>query len=79
MLNLNLFLSTSHLIVLQEDLNLDDEKKLGQEYKRLQQAMEMVGFLASTKKQYVWCLIMNITAGMLLARVELASSPLHTV
>lgn len=53
MLNLNLFLSTSRLIVLQEDLNLDDEKKLGQEYKRLQQAMEMVGFLASTKKQYV--------------------------
>lgn len=36
----------------QGDLGLDDEKKLGQEYKRLQQAMEMVGFLASTKKQY---------------------------
>ncbi|XP_034469732.1 unconventional myosin-IXb isoform X2 [Hippoglossus hippoglossus] len=30
---------------------IDDEEKLGQEYKRLQQAMEMVGFLASTKKQ----------------------------
>ncbi|XP_060939757.1 unconventional myosin-IXb isoform X2 [Limanda limanda] len=30
---------------------IDDEEKLGQEYKRLHQAMEMVGFLASTKKQ----------------------------
>lgn len=46
-------LSISHLIVLQDGLRLDDEKELGQEYKRLQQAMEMVGFLASTKKQYV--------------------------
>ncbi|XP_076601854.1 unconventional myosin-IXb isoform X2 [Chaetodon auriga] len=34
----------------QEDLHVDDEEKLGQEYKRLHQAMEMVGFLASTKK-----------------------------
>lgn len=47
------FLSISRLIVLQEDLHLEDEEKLGQEYKRLHQAMEMVGFLASTKKQYV--------------------------
>uniref|UniRef100_A0A8D0DC83 Myosin IXb n=1 Tax=Sander lucioperca TaxID=283035 RepID=A0A8D0DC83_SANLU len=31
------------------NLHLDDEK-LGQEYKRLHQAMEMVGFLSSTKK-----------------------------
>ncbi|XP_062259961.1 unconventional myosin-IXb isoform X1 [Platichthys flesus] len=30
---------------------IDDEKKLVQEYKRLHQAMEMVGFLASTQKQ----------------------------
>lgn len=48
------FLFVSRLIVLQEDLHLDDEEKLGQQYRRLQQAMEMVGFLASTKKQYVW-------------------------
>uniref|UniRef100_A0AAQ4Q340 Myosin IXb n=1 Tax=Gasterosteus aculeatus aculeatus TaxID=481459 RepID=A0AAQ4Q340_GASAC len=33
----------------QEDLHLDDVEKLGREYKRLHQAMEMVGFLASTK------------------------------
>ncbi|KAM7379577.1 hypothetical protein PAMP_005123 [Pampus punctatissimus] len=37
--------------VLEEDLLVDDEEKLGQEYKRLHQAMEMVGFLASTKKR----------------------------
>lgn len=43
-----------HSIVLQEDLHLEDVEKLGQEYNRLHQAMEMVGFLASTKKQYVW-------------------------
>lgn len=35
----------------QEDLLLDDEEKLGQEYRRLHQAMEMVGFLPSTKKR----------------------------
>ncbi|MEQ2231408.1 hypothetical protein ILYODFUR_000086 [Ilyodon furcidens] len=37
----------------QEELYLDDEDKLElrQEYKRLQQAMEMVGFLNSTKKR----------------------------
>ncbi|CAL8279415.1 unnamed protein product [Lota lota] len=34
----------------QEDLSLEDEEKLTHEYKRLHQAMEMVGFLASTKK-----------------------------
>ncbi|XP_067331802.1 unconventional myosin-IXb isoform X2 [Channa argus] len=34
----------------QKDLQLDDEDKLGHEYKRLHQAMEMVGFLPSTKK-----------------------------
>ncbi|XP_074507892.1 unconventional myosin-IXb isoform X2 [Sebastes fasciatus] len=39
-----------YLYLKQEDLHLDSEEKLGQEYKRLQQAMEMVGFLASTKK-----------------------------
>ncbi|KAM6918696.1 unconventional myosin-IXb-like [Xenentodon cancila] len=40
-----------YLYLKQEDLHLEDEEKLGQEYKRLHQAMEMVGFLASTKKQ----------------------------
>ncbi|XP_068197135.1 unconventional myosin-IXb [Antennarius striatus] len=39
-----------YLYLKQEDLHLDDKEKLGQEYKRLQQAMEMVGFLPSTKK-----------------------------
>nr|XP_046264659.1 unconventional myosin-IXb isoform X2 [Scatophagus argus] len=39
-----------YLYLKQEDLCLDDEEKLEQEYKRLHQAMEMVGFLASTKK-----------------------------
>nr|XP_020447008.1 unconventional myosin-IXb-like isoform X2 [Monopterus albus] len=39
-----------YLYLNQKDLQLDDEEKLGQEYKRLHQAMEMVGFLASTKK-----------------------------
>ncbi|XP_029309777.1 unconventional myosin-IXb isoform X2 [Cottoperca gobio] len=34
----------------QDDLELEDEEKLRQAYKRLHQAMEMVGFLASTKK-----------------------------
>ncbi|XP_072296878.1 unconventional myosin-IXb isoform X2 [Eucyclogobius newberryi] len=35
----------------QGDLQSDDGESLGQEYKRLHQAMEMVGFLPSTKKQ----------------------------
>ncbi|XP_008274023.1 unconventional myosin-IXb isoform X2 [Stegastes partitus] len=39
-----------YLYLNQEDLDLDDDKNLGQEYKRLHQAMEMVGFLDSTKK-----------------------------
>ncbi|XP_026169113.1 unconventional myosin-IXb isoform X2 [Mastacembelus armatus] len=41
-----------YLYLKQKDLFLDndEEEKLGQEYKRLHQAMEMVGFLASTKK-----------------------------
>lgn len=72
----HLFLPISLLIVLQEDLPLDDEIKLRQEYKRLKQAMEMVGFLASTKKQYV---LTNSTNGKLLVQVKIASSTLHTV
>ncbi|XP_029970832.1 unconventional myosin-IXb-like isoform X2 [Salarias fasciatus] len=39
-----------YLYLKQGDLHLDHEKKFGQEYKRLHQAMEMVGFLSSTKK-----------------------------
>ncbi|XP_033506552.2 unconventional myosin-IXb isoform X1 [Epinephelus lanceolatus] len=39
-----------YLYLKQEDFHLDEEEKLGQEYERLHQAMEMVGFLASTKK-----------------------------
>ncbi|XP_056248090.1 unconventional myosin-IXb isoform X1 [Seriola aureovittata] len=39
-----------YLYLKQQDLQIDDEEKFRQEYKRLHQAMEMVGFLASTKK-----------------------------
>ncbi|XP_061694252.1 unconventional myosin-IXb isoform X2 [Syngnathoides biaculeatus] len=39
-----------YLYLKQEDLCLDDEEKLVQGYKRLHQAMDMVGFLPSTKK-----------------------------
>ncbi|XP_019712314.1 unconventional myosin-IXb-like isoform X4 [Hippocampus comes] len=39
-----------YLYLKQEDLRLDDRENLMQEYKRLHQAMEMVGFLPSTKK-----------------------------
>ncbi|XP_028328146.1 unconventional myosin-IXb isoform X2 [Gouania willdenowi] len=39
-----------HYLKQQDDLHLDEQKTFGQEYKRLHQAMEMVGFLASTKK-----------------------------
>lgn len=45
---ISLCLSVS--LSVQGDLHLDDDSHFGQ-YKRLQQAMEMVGFLASTKKQ----------------------------
>jgi hypothetical protein len=41
---------------LQEDFNLEDAEDLRREFKRLHQAMEMVGFLVPTKKQYVWLL-----------------------
>ncbi|KAK1879442.1 Unconventional myosin-IXb [Dissostichus eleginoides] len=39
-----------YLYLKQDDLHLEDKEKLRQEYKRLHQAMEMVGFLSSTKK-----------------------------
>uniref|UniRef100_A0A7N6FM85 Myosin IXb n=1 Tax=Anabas testudineus TaxID=64144 RepID=A0A7N6FM85_ANATE len=39
-----------YLYLKQKELCLDDEDKLGNEYKKLHQAMEMVGFLPSTKK-----------------------------
>lgn len=42
--------SLSVSLSVQGDLHLDDDSNFGQ-YKRLKQAMEMVGFLASTKKQ----------------------------
>lgn len=45
--------SLHNVFALQGDLHFDDDSNFGQEYKRLKQAMEMVGFLASTKKQYV--------------------------
>ncbi|XP_077580397.1 unconventional myosin-IXb [Stigmatopora nigra] len=49
----------------QEDPGLDNEEKLVQEYKRLNQAMEMVGFLPSTKKQ-IFC---TLSAILLLGNV----------
>lgn len=52
--SLSLYLSLYNVFALQGDLHFDDDSNFGQEYKRLKQAMEMVGFLASTKKQYVW-------------------------
>uniref|UniRef100_UPI0037E73108 unconventional myosin-IXb isoform X2 n=1 Tax=Semicossyphus pulcher TaxID=241346 RepID=UPI0037E73108 len=48
-----------YLYLKQEDFNFDDEEKLGQEYKRLHQAMEMVGFLATTKK-YIFSILSAI-------------------
>nr|XP_043870912.1 unconventional myosin-IXb-like [Solea senegalensis] len=39
-----------YLYLKQQGFHIDDVEKFGQAYKRLQQAMEMVGFLASTKK-----------------------------
>ncbi|CAI5640679.1 unnamed protein product [Oreochromis niloticus] len=47
---LHLLKPQDYLYLKQEELLLDDEEKLGQEYRRLHQAMEMVGFLPSTKK-----------------------------
>ena len=44
----------------QEDLGIEDEEKLKHEYKRLHQAMEMVGFLVSTKKLYEWLYLFKI-------------------
>ncbi|XP_041658409.1 unconventional myosin-IXb-like isoform X2 [Cheilinus undulatus] len=48
-----------YLYLKQEDLSLDDEEKLKQEYKRLHQAMEMVGFLSTTKK-YIFSILSAI-------------------
>jgi myosin-9 len=41
----------------QEYFHLEDAEDLRHEFERLHQAMEMVGFLPSTKKQYVWILL----------------------
>lgn len=38
-------------LFLQGEFNLNEEDDAKQEYKRLQQAMEMVGFLTATKKR----------------------------
>nr|XP_057922694.1 unconventional myosin-IXb [Doryrhamphus excisus] len=55
-----------YLYLKQEDLHLDDEVKLGQAYKRLHQAMEMVGFLPSTKKH----IFSTLSAILLLGNVN---------
>ncbi|KAM9791387.1 unconventional myosin-IXb isoform 4-T4 [Syngnathus typhle] len=49
-----------------EDLHLGDDEKLVQEYKRLHQAMEMVGFLPSTKKH----IFSTLSAILLLGNVS---------
>ncbi|XP_061879808.1 unconventional myosin-IXb isoform X2 [Entelurus aequoreus] len=54
----------------QEDLQLDDDAKLGHEYKRLHQAMEMVGFLPSTKKH----IFSTLSAILLLGNVSFTPS-----
>ncbi|XP_077471436.1 unconventional myosin-IXb [Stigmatopora argus] len=67
----------------QEDRGLDNEEKLVQEYKRLNQAMEMVGFLPSTKKQ-IFC---TLSAILLLGNVtftvlennEVEVGPVHVL
>ncbi|XP_023121402.1 unconventional myosin-IXb isoform X2 [Amphiprion ocellaris] len=46
----HLFKPQDYLYLNQGDVHLDDDEDLGQQYKRLHQAMEMVGFLSSTKK-----------------------------
>ncbi|XP_070397713.1 unconventional myosin-IXb isoform X3 [Nothobranchius furzeri] len=56
----HLLKSQDYLYLSQKDLSSDAEEKLGQEYKRLHQAMEMVGFLPSTKKH-----IFSIVAAIL--------------
>ncbi|KAF6733988.1 Unconventional myosin-IXb [Oryzias melastigma] len=58
---LHLLKTQDYLYLKQENLCLDDQEKLAQEYQRLHQAMEMVGFLASTKK-----LIFSVLSAILL-------------
>ncbi|XP_061834774.1 unconventional myosin-IXb isoform X2 [Nerophis lumbriciformis] len=59
-----------YIYLKQEDLHLDDEAKLGHEYKRLHQAMEMVGFLPSTKKH----IFSTLSAILLLGNVSFTLS-----
>ncbi|XP_054618335.1 unconventional myosin-IXb isoform X2 [Dunckerocampus dactyliophorus] len=59
-----------YLYLKQEDLHMDDEVKLGQAYKRLHQAMEMVGFLPSTKKH----IFSTLSAILLLGNVSFTLS-----
>ncbi|XP_018533370.1 unconventional myosin-IXb isoform X2 [Lates calcarifer] len=46
----HLLKTQDYLYLKQQEFHIDDAEKLGKEYTRLHQAMEMVGFLASTKK-----------------------------
>ncbi|XP_060901288.1 unconventional myosin-IXb-like isoform X2 [Labrus mixtus] len=48
-----------YLYLKQEDFSLDDEENLRQKYKRLHQALEMVGFLATTRK-YIFSILSAI-------------------
>ncbi|XP_061549629.1 unconventional myosin-IXb isoform X2 [Phycodurus eques] len=59
-----------YLYLKQEDLCLDDEEKLMQGYRRLHQAMEMVGFLPSTKKH----IFSTLSAILLLGNVTFTLS-----
>ncbi|XP_055359699.1 unconventional myosin-IXb isoform X2 [Betta splendens] len=59
-----------YLYLKQKDLCFDDEDKLGHDYKRLHQAMEMVGFLPSTKK-HIFSILSSI---LLLGNVTYTAS-----
>lgn len=45
------FLPLTSAFRLQENFKIEDEEDLRHDFERLQQAMEMVGFLPATKKQ----------------------------
>lgn len=40
-------------VSVQQNFKIEDEEDLRHDFERLQQAMEMVGFLSATKKQWV--------------------------
>lgn len=47
------FFPPTFAFYLQQNFKIEDEEDLRHDFERLQQAMEMVGFLPATKKQWV--------------------------